>query len=920
MEVLSLIALIALLFMVGGLRGRLSALAATLRSLDDRLVELTRGAALPEAVAQTAGAPSDVLEAEPEPEPEPVLREAQSEPVITQPVAPEPAETPDDIPAPQPALTAEERLETFEEEPAATPAPPPSRDYGDFERRFGTQWVVWIGGLALALGAIFLVRYSIEAGLFTPKLRIAFGAIFALFLVGLGELARRREITSGIGQIKGADIPSILTAAGTTAAYADVWAAYALYDFLSPGVAFILLGIVALATLAAALLHGPWLGALGLVGAYVTPALVGSTHPNYWALFTYLTVVTAAAYALARVRLWRWLAITAAAFSLAWMLVGISPPTEVVSTTLYAIAGFALVATFIVAGCLYGPPAERGRFDMVSSWIMAGYLAGTFLLVFANRHDGFAVLGLFVLAAATIGVAWRSEAATPAIAAAALLTLLVVVHWSVSDYFVVLHQPGGLFSAVPPVPKLEGLRTHLLFGTGIALLFGGTGYLAQGRVAHPYSAILWAAASVLVPVITLVALNYGVAQFERSIPFAGIALLLAALFGVVTEMLSRRTLAPGGAAATAIYACGAVAALALALAFALERGWLTVALALMVPGIAYIADKRPLPMLRQLCIVLVALVIARILWDPRIVGDDVGKTPIFNWLLWGYGVPALAFWIGGMILRRRGDDLASRTVDSAAITFTALTFTLQIRHLMNDGDIYRRSASLAELGLQVTTGLAMTIGLEHVRARTGSIVHDIAARIIGTLSFVGALIGLGLHFNPVFTGEPVGAVFFNALLLGYGIPAVLMAILARTIRETRPDLVYRIAAVTAIALALVYLTLEVRTIFHGPVIKGFATSDAEQYTYSAVWLAFGVVLLLAGIALKSQPARFASAAVVILTVGKVFLYDLAGVQGVFRALSLICLGLTLMGIGWLYQRLLFPPRPRDDTAADNAPA
>jgi uncharacterized membrane protein len=908
MEFLSFLALIAILVMVVVMLGRLRTLELTLRSVDEKLGDLMYRGRLPAPVAETAGAPAELMESEPEPvpEPQPVLREAQQEPIASLPAEAAPAErieAAEETPTPQPVLTDEERAEAFAEAPPTPPAPP--RDYGDFERRFGTQWVVWIGGLALALGAIFLVRYSIEAGLFTPGLRIIFGAIFALFLVGLGELARRREVTSGISQIKGADIPSILTAAGTTAAYADVWAAYALYDFLSPGVAFVLLGIVALATLAAALLHGPWLGALGLVGAYVTPALVGSTHPNYWALYTYLTVVTAAAYALARIRLWRWLAITAAVFSMLWMLVGIAPPTEILPTALYAIAGFALASAFIVAGLLFGPPAERGRFDMVSSWILAGYLLGTFLLVFANRHDGLAVLALFVLAAATAGVAWRSEAVTPAIAAAALLSLLVIVNWSVSDYFVT-YRPA-LYAIIPPVVKLEGLRTHLMFGAGIAALFGGAGYLSQGRVAHPYSAILWAAASVLVPVITLVALNYGVAQFERSIPFAALALLLAALFGLATEMLSRRTLAPGGAAATAIYACGAVAALALALAFALERGWLTVALALMVPGIAYVADRRPLPMLRQLCIVLTLLVLARILWDPRIVGDDVGKTPILNWLLWGYGVPALSFWIGGMILRRRGDDLASRSVDSAAITFTALTFMLQIRHLMNDGDIYRPSAGLAEIGLQVATGLAMTIGLEHVRARTGSIVHDVAARIIGTLAFLGALISLGLHFNPVFTGEPVGGVFFNALLLGYGIPAGLMAILARMIRETRPALVYRIAAVTAIALALVYLTLEVRTIFHGPVIKGFATSDAEQYTYSAVWLAFGVVLLLGGIALKSQPARFASAAVVILTVAKVFLYDLAGVQGVYRALSLICLGLTLMGIGWLYQRLLFPP-------------
>jgi uncharacterized membrane protein len=109
---------------------------------------------------------------------------------------------------------------------------------------------------------------------------------------------------------------------------------------------------------------------------------------------------------------------------------------------------------------------------------------------------------------------------------------------------------------------------------------------------------------------------------------------------------------------------------------------------------------------------------------------------------------------------------------------------------------------------------------------------------------------------------------------------------------------------------LVYLSLEVRTIFTGPVLTIRHVSDAEDYAYSAIWLAFGVALLIAGLLLKSQPARLASAAVVTLTVAKVFLHDLAGVQGIFRALSFIGLGLVLMGIGWLYQRLLFPARAR----------
>jgi uncharacterized membrane protein len=930
MEFLILVGLAALLFMVGGLRGRLRELDSTLRGMEQRLGYLD---ALPEALrratvpAAPIPAPAPLLDPEPLAPPPPPVEQPVSQPARVlpdqvsetpppQPEGPTPSERPQE-PEPEP-VQEPESAEASPSEPPASEPPAPPRDYGDFERRFGTQWVVWVGGLALALGGIFLVRYSIEAGLFTPGLRIIFGAILALFLVGLGELARRREIVTGISQINSAHIPSILTAAGTTIAYADVWAAYALYNFLPSGAAFVLLGLVALATLAAALVHGPGLAGLGLVGAYITPVLVGSTQPNYWALYVYLAVVTAAAYALARMRLWRWLAITAACFSLLWMLVGLTLSEQIGPHAFHAVAGFALASAFIVAGFLYGPEAQRGRYDLVSCGILAGYLLGACLLVLANRHDGFAVATLFVLCAATVMVAWRSEAATPAVAAAALLAVLVIAHWSTSDYFVYLHRPGGPLSGLPLVLKVEGLRLHLLFGTGVALLFGAAGYLAQGRVAHPYSAILWAAASVLTPILTLVALNYGVTGFAPSIPFAALALLLAALFAVATEWLNRRTLAPGGAAATAIYACGGVAAVALALAFALERGWLTVALALMVPGIAFIADKRPLPMLRQFCIVLTLLVLARILWDPRIVGDDVGKTPIFNWLLWGYGVPALSFWIGGMILRRRGDDLASRSVDSAAITFTALTAMLEIRHLMNDGDIYRPSAGLGEIGLQTSTALAMTIGMEHVRERTGSIIHNIAAWVFGIGAMFGVLMSIGFNANPLITGEPVGGVFFNTLLLGYGLPAVLMAILARKIRDTRPALVYRIAAVAAIVLALIYLTLEVRTIFHGPVLSGKPVTDAEDYTYSAVWLAFGVALLLAGIALKSQPARFASAAVVILTVVKVFLHDLAGVQGVYKALSFICLGLVLMGIGWLYQRLLFQPRRPDDPPPQQA--
>jgi uncharacterized membrane protein len=94
------------------------------------------------------------------------------------------------------------------------------------------------------------------------------------------------------------------------------------------------------------------------------------------------------------------------------------------------------------------------------------------------------------------------------------------------------------------------------------------------------------------------------------------------------------------------------------------------------------------------------------------------------------------------------------------------------------------------------------------------------------------------------------------------------------------------------------------------------TGAAEQYTYSIAWLAFGVILLGIGILANSQRARLASAAVIALTILKAFLIDMSTLTGVYRALSFMCLGLVLVAIGWLYQRILF----RRQAAASAAPA
>ncbi len=80
--------------------------------------------------------------------------------------------------------------------------------------------------------------------------------------------------------------------------------------------------------------------------------------------------------------------------------------------------------------------------------------------------------------------------------------------------------------------------------------------------------------------------------------------------------------------------------------------------------------------------------------------------------------------------------------------------------------------------------------------------------------------------------------------------------------------------------------------------------DGELYAYSAVWLAFGLIVLGVGVVLKQRAIRMVAAAVVLAVVAKVFLIDTAELTGGLRALSFIGLGAVLVLVGLGYQTLL----------------
>jgi uncharacterized membrane protein len=233
--------------------------------------------------------------------------------------------------------------------------------------------------------------------------------------------------------------------------------------------------------------------------------------------------------------------------------------------------------------------------------------------------------------------------------------------------------------------------------------------------------------------------------------------------------------------------------------------------------------------------------------------------------------------------------------------------SLEIRVLIGGGYLYDQPQFL-ELSAHILTWLGAAYGLMHRQRIYSSFVSLWGSRALIALSFC-VILGFTLfRYNPALTEEQVaGNMIFNALLLGYLAPAILIGLIAQRLEVVDWQRLKPAAGVLALVLAFVYVTLQTKRIYQGPVMMAQSLSPSESYAYSAVWLAFALGLFVAGIRLGRQFVRLAGLGVMALVVVKVFIADMSNLEGLFRIASFVGLGLCLVGIGWLYQRFVQQP-------------
>lgn len=764
--------------------------------------------------------------------------------------------------------------------PSALPAIEPVK--GGWEQRLGSRAFIWVGAITLALAAVFLVRYSIEEGYLSPEVRVILAALFGFALIAGAERIRSRDDR----------VSQALAAAGVAALYGSLLSAVALYGMISKVAAGGGAAALTAFAITLSLRHGIFVAALAFVGGFLSPAIIGSEQPNTPVLFGYLLAIAAGTLTVIRIRGWWMLGWGVLAGSALWTCIWMLADPDLPELHWVGLFLVALAGLFVWASWRRLQESENPAKDVLALvWASLAVTGG--LLVLAIAQDGGAqTAGWLALAVHGIGIFAFSRQAprfqfAAGLAPALSLAGLALWWWTSSGV---------------PAEWNEGRFGWLV--TGFGGLYAAAAFALLWNAARPG---FWAALSVSAALSHFLFAWY-VLRGTPGIPWGLVSVGLAAPFLVGAERLTRwRGTMSGATEALGLLAAGVTFFVGAAIPLELNREWITVAYAVELAAVAAISAQLGLVTLRRLCWPLLAVVVVRFVVNPEILKYPIGLTPVLNWMLWGYGISIAALVVALRFLRPAGDIQLVRAVEAAAALLGFVLLTLEVRSVFQPTTMMMPDASFMERACYVLVWGAFALAALWKTRLDGDLVALWAWRLSGGVAVAVVLIVQVLIANPVFEPADVGRLpILNGLLLAYAVPAA-MAALARRWIDIEPDRrVDLLVEAAASILAFAYVSFEVRHFFDpGFERRGFDSHGLELYAYSIVWLLFGVALLALGFLRQAAALRHAGMVLVCIVVAKVFLIDMAGLQGLLRVFSFLGLGAALIGLGYAYRRFGF---------------
>jgi len=187
---------------------------------------------------------------------------------------------------------------------------------------------------------------------------------------------------------------------------------------------------------------------------------------------------------------------------------------------------------------------------------------------------------------------------------------------------------------------------------------------------------------------------------------------------------------------------------------------------------------------------------------------------------------------------------------------------------------------------------------------------------VGLGLLVTAFVRLALNPSVLVYHAHSTTPIFNWYLYAYGITTASLfatAHLATPREGTRPTARWMspLLATLGTILAFLLLNIEIADYFTAPgaarLTFKFSGNFTRDMTYSIAWALFALALLVAGIWRKLPAARWASIGLLVVTLAKLFLHDLARLNQLYRIGAFVGVAVVLLLASFAYQRFLARP-------------
>jgi uncharacterized membrane protein len=276
-----------------------------------------------------------------------------------------------------------------------------------------------------------------------------------------------------------------------------------------------------------------------------------------------------------------------------------------------------------------------------------------------------------------------------------------------------------------------------------------------------------------------------------------------------------------------------------------------------------------------------------------------------DWLgLLAVGMAMVYVVLGRVMLGRRPEDGRQLlTALAAAVGFIALAFPIQAR------------AEWIALGWAAEAAALWWFGLRTRSPALRGMAAAVAVLAVGRLVFVDTPHRGFELVTPIFNPYAIPALGVTACLLG----SVMVARRFWSGLKRAEQILTALAGVLGVLLLWFVLSVDTYAYFHALADSQVGGEEAVrmrwlgQVALSALWSVYALGVLAVGFVRRVPTVRWTALFIFAMTIGKVFLHDMAGLKEIYRILAFFILAILLGLAGWAYQRIHVERQTRESS-------